>query len=88
MTAPGSGSLARCKGDVPARRIPSPRGSDHEPFSRLTTALIVLHGLTGGPLTGRYARLLRIFEVTDEMQRLIISRDLLRGDTKLGGHLA
>jgi alkylation response protein AidB-like acyl-CoA dehydrogenase len=36
----------------------------------------------------RYARLLRIFEGTDEMQRLIISRDLLRGYTKLGGHLA
>ncbi|MEV7225976.1 acyl-CoA dehydrogenase family protein [Polymorphospora sp. NPDC051019] len=36
----------------------------------------------------RQARLLRIFEGTDEMQRLIISRDLLRGYTKLGGHLA
>ena len=36
----------------------------------------------------RYARLLRIFEGTDEMQRLIISRDLLRGYTKLGGHLS
>ena len=36
----------------------------------------------------RYARLLRIFEGTDEMQRLIISRDLLRGYTKIGGHLA
>ena len=30
----------------------------------------------------------RIFEGTDEMQRLIISRDLLRGYTKIGGHLA
>ncbi len=36
----------------------------------------------------RYVRLLRIFEGTDEMQRLIISRDLLRGYTKIGGHLA
>jgi alkylation response protein AidB-like acyl-CoA dehydrogenase len=36
----------------------------------------------------RYVRLLRIFEGTDEMQRLIISRDLLRGFTKIGGHLA
>jgi acyl-CoA dehydrogenase len=36
----------------------------------------------------RYARLLRIFEGTDEMQRLIISRDLLRGYTQIGGHLA
>jgi alkylation response protein AidB-like acyl-CoA dehydrogenase len=36
----------------------------------------------------RQARLLRIFEGTDEMQRLIISRDLLRGYTMIGGHLA
>ncbi|GAB3088566.1 acyl-CoA dehydrogenase family protein [Micromonospora schwarzwaldensis] len=36
----------------------------------------------------RQVRLYRIFEGTDEMQRLIISRDLLRGYTKLGGHLA
>jgi acyl-CoA dehydrogenase len=35
----------------------------------------------------REARLWRIFEGTDEMQRLIISRDLLRGYTKVGGHL-
>ncbi|MEV2237372.1 acyl-CoA dehydrogenase family protein [Micromonospora sp. NPDC049891] len=35
----------------------------------------------------RQVRLYRIFEGTDEMQRLIISRDLLRGYTKLGGHL-
>src|SRR5690606_23057164 len=32
----------------------------------------------------RQARLVRIFEGTDEMQRLIIARDLLRGYTKLG----
>lgn len=32
----------------------------------------------------RQVRLLRIYEGTDEMQRLIISRDLLRGYTKLG----
>jgi acyl-CoA dehydrogenase len=36
----------------------------------------------------RQVRLLRIFEGTDEMQRLIISRDLLRGYTEIGGHLA
>jgi acyl-CoA dehydrogenase len=36
----------------------------------------------------RQVRLFRIFEGTDEMQRLIISRDLLRGYTKIGGHLA
>jgi acyl-CoA dehydrogenase len=36
----------------------------------------------------RQVRLLRIYEGTDEMQRLIISRDLLRGYTRLGGHLA
>jgi acyl-CoA dehydrogenase len=36
----------------------------------------------------RQVRLLRIFEGTDEMQRLIISRDLLRGFTPIGGHLA
>jgi acyl-CoA dehydrogenase len=35
----------------------------------------------------RQARLWRIFEGTDEMQRLIISRDLLRGYTKIGDHL-
>jgi acyl-CoA dehydrogenase len=32
----------------------------------------------------RQVRLFRIFEGTDEMQRLIISRDLLRGYTKVG----
>jgi alkylation response protein AidB-like acyl-CoA dehydrogenase len=36
----------------------------------------------------RQVRLYRIFEGTDEMQRLIISRDLLRGYTMIGGHLA
>ncbi|HEY2670981.1 MAG TPA: acyl-CoA dehydrogenase family protein [Rugosimonospora sp.] len=35
----------------------------------------------------RQVRLLRIYEGTDEMQRLIISRDLLRGYTTIGGHL-
>jgi alkylation response protein AidB-like acyl-CoA dehydrogenase len=35
----------------------------------------------------RTVRLYRIFEGTDEMQRLIISRDLLRGYSKIGGHL-
>lgn len=36
----------------------------------------------------RQVRLYRIFEGTDEMQRLIIARDLLRGYTMIGGHLA
>ncbi|HMG31806.1 MAG TPA: acyl-CoA dehydrogenase family protein [Jiangellaceae bacterium] len=36
----------------------------------------------------RQVRLYRIFEGTDEMQRLIIARDLLRGHTKIGGHPA
>ncbi len=36
----------------------------------------------------RQVRLMRIYEGTDEMQRLIISRDLLRGYTSIGGHLA
>jgi alkylation response protein AidB-like acyl-CoA dehydrogenase len=36
----------------------------------------------------RQVRLFRIFEGTDEMLRLIISRDLLRGYTQVGGHLA
>jgi alkylation response protein AidB-like acyl-CoA dehydrogenase len=36
----------------------------------------------------RQVRLYRIFEGTDEMQRLILSRDLLRGYTMIGGHLA
>jgi alkylation response protein AidB-like acyl-CoA dehydrogenase len=35
----------------------------------------------------REVRLWRIFEGTDEIQRLIISRDLLRGYTRIGGHL-
>jgi acyl-CoA dehydrogenase len=35
----------------------------------------------------RAVRLIRIYEGTDEMQRLIISRDLLRGYTKIGGDL-
>src|SRR6266545_2143710 len=35
----------------------------------------------------RQVRLMRIYEGTDEMQRLIIARDLLRGYTKIGGHL-
>lgn len=36
----------------------------------------------------RQVRLFRIFEGTDEMQRLIISRDLLRGYSRIGAHLA
>ncbi|MDM4719275.1 acyl-CoA dehydrogenase family protein [Micromonospora sp. WMMA1363] len=36
----------------------------------------------------RQVRLYRIFEGTDEMQRLIIARDLLRGYTKVGAQLA
>jgi acyl-CoA dehydrogenase len=36
----------------------------------------------------RHVRLFRIFEGIDEMLRLIIAWDLLRGYTKIGGHLA
>jgi acyl-CoA dehydrogenase len=36
----------------------------------------------------RQVRLFRIFEGTDEMLRLIVSRDLIRGYTQIGGHLA
>jgi acyl-CoA dehydrogenase len=36
----------------------------------------------------RQVRLMRIYEGTDEMQRLIIARDLLRGYTRIGGHLS
>lgn len=36
----------------------------------------------------RQVRLFRIFEGTDEMQRLILSRDLLRGYARVGAHLA
>ena len=50
------------------------------------------HGLHPGAadraLVPRRSGCCRIFEGTDEMQRLIISRDLLRGYTKIGGHLA
>lgn len=35
----------------------------------------------------RAVRVMRIFEGTDEVQRLIVSRDLLRGFTRIGGHL-
>jgi alkylation response protein AidB-like acyl-CoA dehydrogenase len=35
----------------------------------------------------RQVRLMRIYEGTDEMQRLIIARDLLRGYTGIGGYL-
>jgi alkylation response protein AidB-like acyl-CoA dehydrogenase len=35
----------------------------------------------------RQVRLFRIFEGTDEMQRLILSRDLLRGHTRVGQHI-
>ncbi|WP_345073027.1 acyl-CoA dehydrogenase family protein [Phytohabitans flavus] len=42
------------------------------------------------PIEGWYraVRVLRVLEGTDEMQRMIISRDLLRGYEKIGGHLA
>jgi acyl-CoA dehydrogenase len=36
----------------------------------------------------RAVRVFRIFEGSDEMQRLIVSRDLLRGFTRVGAHLA
>ena len=35
----------------------------------------------------RELRLLRIYEGTDEIQRRTIARNLLRGYTKIGGHL-
>ena len=36
----------------------------------------------------RAVRAMRIFEGTDEVQRMVLSRDLLRGHTRIGGHLA
>ncbi|GAA1763183.1 acyl-CoA dehydrogenase family protein [Luedemannella helvata] len=62
--------------------------------NRVVDKVLQIHGGMGYtrelPIERMYrqARLLRIFEGTDEMQRLIISRDLLRGYTKIGGHLA
>jgi acyl-CoA dehydrogenase len=61
---------------------------------RIVDRMLQIHGGMGYtrelPLERWYrqVRLHRIFEGTDEMQRLIISRDLLRGYTKVGGHLA
>src|SRR3954470_19406495 len=62
--------------------------------NRVVDRVLQIHGGMGYtrelPLERWYrqVRLFRIFEGTDEMQRLIISRDLLRGYTKIGGHLA
>ncbi|QOC91963.1 acyl-CoA dehydrogenase family protein [Micromonospora craniellae] len=62
--------------------------------NRVVDRVLQLHGGMGYtrelPIERWYrqVRLYRIFEGTDEMQRLIIARDLLRGYTKLGGHLA
>ena len=62
-------------------------------INRLIDRVLQIHGGMGYtrelPLERWYrqVRLLRIYEGTDEMQRLIISRDLLRGYTKVGGHL-
>lgn len=63
-------------------------------INRLVDRVMQIHGGMGYtrelPVERWYrqVRLLRIYEGTDEMQRLIISRDLLRGYTKIGGHLA
>ncbi len=63
-------------------------------INRLVDRVMQIHGGMGYtrelPIERWYrqVRLFRIFEGTDEMQRLIISRDLLRGYTKIGGHLA
>jgi alkylation response protein AidB-like acyl-CoA dehydrogenase len=59
-------------------------------INRVVDRVMQIHGGMGYtrelPLERWYrqVRLLRIFEGTDEMQRLIISRDLLRGYTKIG----
>jgi acyl-CoA dehydrogenase len=61
--------------------------------NRLIDSVLQIHGGMGYtrelPIERWYrqVRLFRIFEGTDEMQRLIISRDLLRGYTTIGGHL-
>lgn len=63
-------------------------------INRLVDRVMQIHGGMGYtrelPIERWYrqVRLLRIYEGTDEMQRLIVSRDLLRGYTKIGGHLA
>jgi acyl-CoA dehydrogenase len=59
-------------------------------INRVVDRALQIHGGMGYtkelPLERMYrqARLIRIYEGTDEMQRLIISRDLLRGFTKVG----
>jgi alkylation response protein AidB-like acyl-CoA dehydrogenase len=61
--------------------------------NRLVDRVMQIHGGMGYtrelPIERWYrqVRLMRIYEGTDEMQRLIISRDLLRGYTTIGGHL-
>jgi alkylation response protein AidB-like acyl-CoA dehydrogenase len=61
---------------------------------RVVDRALQIHGGMGYtkelPLEGWYraVRAMRIFEGTDEVQRLILSRDLLRGHTRIGGHLA
>ncbi|WP_218038441.1 acyl-CoA dehydrogenase family protein [Acrocarpospora pleiomorpha] len=61
---------------------------------RVVDRALQIHGGMGYtkelPLEGWYraVRAMRIFEGTDEIQRLILSRDLLRGFTRIGGHLA
>jgi acyl-CoA dehydrogenase len=63
-------------------------------INRVVDRVMQIHGGMGYtremPIEQWYrdVRLWRIFEGTDEMQRLIISRDLLRGYTKIGGQLA
>ena len=61
---------------------------------RVVDRALQIHGGMGYtkdlPLEGWYraVRAMRIFEGTDEIQRLILSRDLLRGYTRIGRHLA
>lgn len=62
--------------------------------SRVVDRALQIHGGMGYtkdlPLEWWYraVRVMRIFEGTDEVQRMIVSRDLLRGYTRIGGHLA
>ncbi len=61
---------------------------------RVVDRALQIHGGMGYtrelPLESWYraVRAMRIYEGTDEIQRLILSRDLLRGHTRIGGHLA
>jgi acyl-CoA dehydrogenase len=58
--------------------------------NRVSDRVVQIHGGMGGTRDlsiehwYREMRIWRIFEGTDEIQRLIIARDLLRGYTKIG----